>query len=151
MKAKAHSTETGKNLSPNREEKNISIALAESRVLLSSCRATCTLALPCLDKPHAKGKLEKRSRTHRQGKKKPQPPLFAGALQKREGPVSHTKSALTGKNTTSSTLENAGASPLTSGCGARVAAAPRPTWQLQGRQAAASHASAKQAFPIKIS
>lgn len=71
MKAKAHSTEIGKNLSPNREEKNISVALAESRVLLSSCRATCTLTLPCLDKPHAKGKLEKRSRTHRQGKKKP--------------------------------------------------------------------------------
>lgn len=85
MKAKAHSTEVGKNLSPNREEKNISIALAESRVLLSSCRAMCTLALPRLDKPHAKGKLEKRSRTHRQGKKTPNHLSLQGPSRKGKG------------------------------------------------------------------
>jgi len=145
--------EAGKNLSPNRAEKNVSIALAESRALLSSRRATCTPVLPCSDKPHAKGKLEKRSRTRRKEKKKKKKPrhLSAGAQQKREAPISHTKSALAGKNKSSSTLGNVGASPPTPGCGAGVAPAPSPTWQLQGRQVAASHSSAKQAFAIKIS
>ena len=150
MKAKACSMEVRKNLSPNRAENNVSIALAESRALLFSCRAMCTPTLPCSDKPHAKGKLEKRSRTHRKGKKTPEQALFAGAQQKREGPIGHTKSATAGKNNQLHPGKH-GASPPTPGCGAGVAPAPRSTWQLQGRQVAASHGSAQQAFPIKIS
>lgn len=81
-KAKACSTEAGKNASPNSAEKNISIALAECS---PAAEATCTPALPSSDKPHAKRKLEKEKQNLQEGKKNQPKPLSAGAWQKREG------------------------------------------------------------------
>lgn len=107
-----------------------------------------TPALPHSDNHHAKEKLEKGSRAQRE-EKKTNNPLFQNLNRKgKEGPISHTKLALAGKNNISSTPDNVRASSPTPGCEAGLD--PSPTRQLQGGQAAASHSSAKLSFPLNV-
>lgn len=83
-KAKACSTEVGKNASPNSAEKNVSIALAECS---PAAEPRAHPVVPSSDKPHAKGKPEKEKQNLQKVKKNQPKPLFAGAQQNREGPV----------------------------------------------------------------